>query len=125
MPSRPGVRGISPAPGASVLQIGSRCRTAGSGPPILMQYPRSRPQPQAPAVGPNTQVMDPLGAKSWGGGVSTTEIGVAAADENVAPLEGSQEAGDGLAHAGRGPHHPARAGLLSLRTRSARDWAPT
>ena len=35
--SRPGVRGMSPTPGASVLKIGSRRCTAGSGPPIIMQ----------------------------------------------------------------------------------------
>ena len=41
--SRPGVRGMSPAPGASCAKIGSsRFTTAGS-PPIIRQYPRSRP----------------------------------------------------------------------------------
>ena len=35
--SRPGVRGMSPAPGASVLKMGSSCCTASSGPPIIMQ----------------------------------------------------------------------------------------
>src|ERR1019366_4063021 len=42
--SRPGVRGMSPRPGASVLKIGSRRWTASFGPPIIMQYPRSSPQ---------------------------------------------------------------------------------
>ena len=43
--SRPGVRGIAvPRPGASVLKIGSRPLTTAFSPPIIMQYPRSRPQ---------------------------------------------------------------------------------
>ena len=35
--SKPGVRGMSPRPGASVLKIGSRRCTASLGPPIIMQ----------------------------------------------------------------------------------------
>jgi len=40
---RPGVRATSPIPGASVLKIGSSRFTVASGPPIIMQYPRSSP----------------------------------------------------------------------------------
>ena len=35
--SRPGVRGMSPRPGASVAKIGSRCFTTSASPPIIMQ----------------------------------------------------------------------------------------
>ena len=35
---------MSPTPGATDLKIGSRRFTASSGPPIIRQYPRSRPQ---------------------------------------------------------------------------------
>ena len=42
--SRPGVRAIVPAPGASVAKIGSSRFTTASSPPIIRQYPRSRPQ---------------------------------------------------------------------------------
>ena len=40
----PGVRAIVPAPGASVAKIGSSRFTTASSPPIIRQYPRSRPQ---------------------------------------------------------------------------------
>ena len=34
---RPGVRGMSPTPGARDTKIGSRCRTVSGSPPIIMQ----------------------------------------------------------------------------------------
>ena len=42
--SRPGVRAMWPIPGASRAKMGSRCFTTPVSPPIIRQYPRSRPQ---------------------------------------------------------------------------------
>ena len=42
-PVRPGVRSMSPTPGAMVSKIGARWVTGPSSPPIIRQKPRSRP----------------------------------------------------------------------------------
>ena len=49
-PVRPGVRSAVWNPGAMVSQSPASRRTVASGPPIMRQYPRSRPQtpPEVP-----------------------------------------------------------------------------
>ena len=48
--ARPGVGSTLPSPGAIVLKIGSSRSTAAESPPIIRQYPRSRPHtpPEVP-----------------------------------------------------------------------------
>ena len=66
-PLAPGVAASVPTPGASVAKIGSSRRTTSASPPIIRQYPRSRPStpPLVPTV---NVVQSPARRAAWRGG---------------------------------------------------------
>src|SRR5262249_3153628 len=111
--SRPGVRAMLPAPGASCAKIGSRCFTTVASPPIIRQYPRSRPQ-TPPLVPTSTQWTRCPTSRVARREDIVEVVGVAAVDEDVAGREMGGELGDGRAH-GRGrDHQPDRPWRLQL-----------
>ncbi len=110
--SRPGVRGTSPLPGASVGE--DRVETRHH---FLLAADHHAVAPlQAPdtAARPHVDVVDALRRELLGAPYVVHVVRIAAVDEDVAGLERGQQLGDGRVDHGRRDHQPDSARLGEL-----------
>ena len=114
--SRPGVRGTSPAPGASVEKSGSRCLTTC----FLAADHHAVTAFQAPhaAAGSDVDIVDALRCEFLAAPDVVDVIGIAAVDQDVLAVQVRQQVGDGLSTTAAGTISQTARGFSSFLTRS-------
>ena len=103
---------MEPAPGASVLKIGSRRLHLVIG--AADHHAIAALKPPDAAAGADVDIIDAFRHQLMGAADIVDIVGIAAVDDRVASFERRQEIGDRLVDDRGGNHEPDRARLLQL-----------